>query len=301
LSQRVQAVMVALFLLGVIGAVGVLLTRFDDDRDSGRSGASGSDLDPGEAGPTGDTVLVSGRSDLVVRIVTGSCRAAGGPKLELSKNQGRTFRQIRIPQVDDGSGVSASSPAVTAIAAARATSPLKIRVFAADTDCVVHEYSTDDGGGTWTEKPGTVKQWYKDPNTEDVAAPTGPVDSGCTDVDSVMPVTKRSAKVMCADGAIRSTTDGGATWTDVGKLPNASVAYFTGERTGYAAVAKPDCKSRIHVTIDGGATWSPRGCVVKDFVLPGLSGTDKRLVAGGRGGIRLSKDSGATWTAPTMK
>jgi photosystem II stability/assembly factor-like uncharacterized protein len=116
-----------------------------------------------------------------------------------------------------------------------------------------------------------------------------------------MPITRQRAKVMCADGAIRSTTDGGATWTDVGRLPDASVAYFTGDRTGYAAVAKPDCKSRIHVTIDGGATWAPRGCVVKDFVLPGLSGTDKRLVAGGRGGIRLSKDSGATWKPPTMK
>ncbi len=302
LSQRVQAAMVALFLLLIAGVVYVLLSRFEPGAPPPSSAAASEDaLGPAERGPVGSVSLTAGTGDLVTRVTAGSCREPGGPKLELSKNQSRTFRRVSLPQIDDGSGISAASPAVQAIAWARATSPVKIRVIAADTECVAHEYLTTDGGATWTREPGGVEKWFKDPNTEGVAAPSGPVDSGCTGVVSVMPITKKSAKVFCADGAIRATIDGGATWTDVGALPGTSVAIFTSAQTGYAAVSMPKCKSRIHVTVNGGLTWTPRGCVHEQFVLPGLTGSDALLVAGGTAGMRISKNGGATWKPPTKK
>jgi hypothetical protein len=303
ISQRIQAAAVVLFVLVIAGVVAVLLMRVDRDTPSTRDSSTdpGSDMESATHDPVGGVSLIAGKGDLVVRVTGGSCREPGGPKLELSENQSRTFRRIRVPQVDDGSGVSAASPAVKAIVWARATSPLKITAVAADSACDVHEYSTKDSGATWEQTAGNVERWYKSPATDGVVAPTGPVDAGCKGIVSIMPITKKHAKVVCANGTIRTTRDGGSRWTDVGELPGTSVAVFTGPLTGYASVSRGACKSRIHATADGGITWVARGCVHEEFILPGLSGTEKRLVAGGTGGMRVSTDGGTTWKPPTMK
>ena len=300
ISQRVQAVFVVLFVLVIGGVAAVLLTRFEHEPPAAGPKSSSATADSSAKGPVGGVILSGGTGDLVVRFMTGSCKEPGGPKLELSENRSRTFRQIRIPQVDDGSGISASSPAVRAIAWARATSPTTIEVAAADNTCNVHMYSTTDSGLSWKQSDN-VDVWYKDPLTEGVVSPLGPVDAGCDGVVSVMPITKKTAKVACADGAFRATSDAGVTWNDSGNLPNTSVAFFTGRQTGYASVVEDKCKSRIHATVNGGLTWVPKGCVHKEFVLPGLTGTEKRLVAGGTGGMRLSTDHGATWKIPVKK
>lgn len=302
-KARFQAAAVALFVLVITGVVVVLLMRVNRDARAVNipSPNPSNDLDSASTDPVGGVSLSAGKGDLVLRITAGSCRVAGGPELELSENQSRTFHQIRVPQVDDGSGVSAASPAVRAIVWTRATSDLKLKIAAADTECKVHDYTTNDGGVTWKQEPSVVGRWYKDPGTEGVVAPTGPVETGCKGVVSIMPRTRSSAKVVCADGTFRTTSDGGVTWTDAGRLPGTSVAVFTGPLTGYASVAEAKCKSRIHATADGGLTWIPKGCVHKQFILPGLTGTSKRLVAGGTGGTRLSTDGGATWKIPTQR
>lgn len=302
--ERIQAVAVVLFLMLIAGVVVVLLTRFENEppqRTSPPASDAGDDVYSASGDPVGGVSIRAGSGDLVVRVTAGSCKEAGGPKLELSQNQSRTFRGIRLPQVDDGSGVSASSPAVRAIVWANATSPLDLTVAGADATCTIREYTTSDGGQTWQQGSDAIAQWYRDPQTEKVVAPSGPVDAGCDGVVSIAPTKKKTAKVFCADGTIRATTDGGTTWVDVGMLPRASVAVFTTALTGYASVEGPKCKSRIYATVNGGLTWVPRGCVHEEFVLPGLTGTEKRLVAGGTGGMRLSTDGGVTWEIPTMK
>jgi hypothetical protein len=206
-----------------------------------------------------------------------------------------------VPQIDDGSGVSAASPKVRAIVFAEAGSPLRMTVAAADTNCEVHRYSTTDGGVTWTQKDGMVGEWYVDPKTGGVVSPTGPTDVGCSGIVSLAPVKKSTAKAFCADGTIRGTVNRGATWVPSGQLPDVTAAVFTGAQTGYAAVSGAQCKSRIYTTVNGGLTWTPQGCVIKKFALPALSGTDARLVAGGSGGVRLSTNAGRTWKPSKMK
>lgn len=302
-SERVQAVAVVVFVLIIGSVVYVLLTNVDRQvpDTSSPSRSAGDDLDSAPQAPVGQVRLASGTGDLVVRTKAGSCTTPGGPKIEVSDNQGRTFRQVRVPQVDDGSGVGASSPAVRAIAFAEATSPLRMTVAAADTDCVIHPYTTTDGGATWTQEDGTVEEWYLDPMTAAVVSPAGPTDAGCADIVSLAPVSKKNAKVFCGGGTIRSTSDGGEEWDDAGELPDTSAGVFTGNQTGYAAVEGSKCKSRIYSTVDGGLSWVAQGCVVDSLALPAMSGTEKRLVAGGTGGVRLSTDGGESWEAPTKK
>lgn len=303
-NQRVQAVAVTLFVLIIAGVVAVLLLRVDRDAPPTTNSASPNPSeDPGSAAkdPIGRVSIEAGKGDLVLRVMAGSCSEPGGPRLELSENRGRTFHQIRVPQIDDGSGVSASSPSVRAIIYAYATSPAEITVGAADSDCTVHPYTTADGGGTWQQEPGPLREWHIDPATGGIVSPKGPTDSGCKKLAAFAPASPSTAKAFCTGGTVRGTTNGGDLWTNLGELSNVTASVFTGPQAGYAAVVEKKCKSRIHATANGGLTWTPVGCVADEFVILGLSGTDQRLVAGGKGGVRLSPDDGRTWKAPAKK
>jgi hypothetical protein len=302
IGQRVQAVAVVLFVLVIAGVVVVLLSRAEREAPA----AQGPSAEPGDVpgsaeGPVGRLVIAAGEGDLVVRFRAGSCAAPGGPNLELSQNQGRTFHDLRVPQVGEGTGVGASSPAIQAIVAVTATSPTTLTVTGADEKCDVHHYLTDDGGQTWTQDKRAVQEWYIDPLSGGVVSPTGLTDTRCKKIGVLAPVSDTVATVFCAGGSVRRTSDGGALWAEVGQLEDVAGAVFTSPRKGYAEVSEPACDSRVHATVDGGATWVPKGCILSDQLLPGFGGTAKRLVAGGPSGTRISTDDGETWEPPTMK
>ncbi len=303
ISQRVQAAAVMLFALVIAGVVYVLLTRADQTAPTSQESSANTGDDSGSSGegPVGPLMLTAGKGDVVVRYRAGSCSEPGGPKLELSRNQGRTFRELRVPQVGEGTGVGATAPAIQAIVAATATSPTKLTVAGADDKCDIHRYTTDDGGQTWNAESGAVDEWYVDPQSGDVVSPAGPTDPGCKRVGVLAPVSDTAAKVFCSGGVVRSTSDGGELWARAGQLKRVAAAVFTGTMTGYAIASEPGCLSRIQTTVNGGLTWTPVGCVIEDLAIPGLTGTDKRLVAGGPGGVRLSTNGGKKWEPPTMK
>lgn len=300
-SERVQAASVAVFVLLVMAVVAVLLTRVDREAPSEGTAAvdPGQELDAAGQEPVGSVSLNAGKGDLVMRFLAGSCTMPGGPKLELSLNQGRTFRLVHLPQIDDGSGVGASSPTVRAVVFAEASSRSTMVVDAADAECGLNRYKTVDGGATWQKKSGSgTSEWHRDPKSAAVVAPAGPTDVGCAEPVSLAAVTKKTAKVFCGDGSIRETTSAGATWADAGELQGVTAAVFTSATTGYASVQEAGCESRVFVTTNGGLTWEKRGCVLPDFDIPAMSGTDKWLIAGGTGGPKISTNQGLTWKAP---
>ena len=303
ISQRLQAAAVVLFALVIAGVVYVLLTRAGPDAPASQQPAAdtGDDPESSAEGPAGRLMLTAGDGDVVVRYMSGSCSEDGGPKLELSKNQGSTFHDLRVPQVGEGTGVGATAPVIRAIVAATVTSPTKLTVAGADEKCDVHRFTTDDGGRTWMQEAGAVEEWYIDPGSGGVVSPTGPTDPGCKRVGALAPVSATVAKVFCSGGAIRTTKDGGSRWTVVGQLEDVAGAVFTSAMTGFAEVSKAGCKSRVQATVDGGATWQPKGCIANDQLIPGFSGTEEHLVAGGPDDTRISTDDGATWKAPTRK
>jgi hypothetical protein len=299
LIERVQAAVVILFVLLIAAAVAVLLTSRDDDPPPSPSASSHatSDVDNADADPVGRVDLDAGKGDVVLRT------EPGGPRLEISDNRGRTFHQLPVPQVNDGGGVSASSPTVRALVYAEATSPRRLTVGAADTKCKVHRYTTTDAGVTWKQSSKPLTEWYIDPGTGAFVSTAGPSLPGCGKKGPVAFAfaTKTTAKVFCANGTVRSTTNGGVSWSGVGTLSDVSAAVFTGPLKGYASVADPSCQSRIYATSNGGVSWSPQGCVIKEFVIPALTGTETRLVAGGPGGVRLSTNGGDTWKPSKKK
>ncbi len=300
--QRVQAVAVVLFVLAIGVAVAVLLMRLDRSAPSPIRPTRDvtEDIESAAKDPVGRVGLVAGTGDLLLRTRAGSCTKPGGPELELSHSRGYRFGTVRLPQVDEGTGVSASSPTVRAIAWAKVVSRYKITVAAADGSCKLRQYETSDGGETWKSVSSLAGEWHIDPASGGAVSPKGAVDPGCRPVQLVR-ISDSTAKVFCPDGTIRTTSDGGATWLDVGVLKKVSSAVFTGPLVGFASTERPACKSRIQSTVDGGLTWTPRGCVEKMLSIPAFTATKKRLTAGGLGGVRLSGDGGATWKPPPPK
>ena len=94
-SERVQAVAVGVFLVLIAGVITVLLSRTDRTAPAAKARPWRRALIPTPR-PVTRSVRVSittGKGDVVLRVTAGSCTAAGGPMLEVSDNQGRTFRR----------------------------------------------------------------------------------------------------------------------------------------------------------------------------------------------------------------
>ena len=300
--QRVQAVAVVLFVLAIGVAVAVLLMRLDRSAPSPIRPTRDvtEDIESAAKDPVGESALSRARAIScfapepgVVPSPVGpssSCRTAGDTDLERS-----AFRRL--------------TKAPASALRLRPCAPLRGRRWCPDTrsrwlrpmdraSCVSTRPPTAarhgsrfpawPGNGTSTRRSGGA------------VSPKGAVDPGCRPVQLVR-ISDSTAKVFCPDGTIRTTSDGGATWLDVGVLKKVSSAVFTGPSVGFASTERPACKSRIQSTVDGGLTWTPRGCVEKMLSIPAFTATKKRLTAGGLGGVRLSGDGGATWKPPPPK
>jgi hypothetical protein len=299
-NERLQAAVVAAFLLIVAGAVAVLLMQRDEEPAANPATKDGNVLDSAESPPTGLLAFESGRKGMLLRLRYGSCTQPGGPKLEISTNFGRSFQTVRIPQIDTGRGIDATSPTVPSIVRASAASPRRLAACAADRECGVRAYTSTDGGSTWKKKSGRPNAWYMDPKTGVSVSPKGPTDNGCKKSALLAPVNNSTAVVVCENGTVRRTVDSGGSWTAVGQRDDVTSVAFGSPTTGYATTREKSCASRVQVTTDGGATWRPAGCVIKEFAIPALAVVGDRLVAGGTAGALMSEDQGQTW-APSKK
>jgi photosystem II stability/assembly factor-like uncharacterized protein len=92
------------------------------------------------------------------------------------------------------------------------------------------------------------------------------------------------------------TTSGGLNWQEVGNFQNLKKLHFVNDSVGYATQYNSGWR-----TVDSGKTWTQ--------VLSTDLGTDdaiwfcnarKGFIAGGQGNLKMTTDSGATWTTPVI-
>jgi photosystem II stability/assembly factor-like uncharacterized protein len=140
-----------------------------------------------------------------------------------------------------------------------------------------------------------------DPKTGVSISPKGPTDNGCKKSALLAPVNRSTAVVVCENGAVRRTTDGGGSWAAVGRLDDVTAVAFASPTTGFATTRGSACASRVKVTTDGGATWRSAGCVAEEFAIPALAVVNDQLIAGGTAGVLVSADQGDSWGPPTKK
>jgi photosystem II stability/assembly factor-like uncharacterized protein len=123
-------------------------------------------------------------------------------------------------------------------------------------------------------------------------------------VVELVPVTGTDAVLLCRDGSVHRTVDGGRRWVPVTAQPGATALAWQSGGRGWLLVDTDDgCPSLTLVrTTDGGGTWSPGGCVgrvpvaVDDVRQPSVDFVDPEVgMAVVAGEVFTTRDAGYSW------
>ena len=234
------------------------------------------------------TILVAIDDKAAWRINVGTC-AKGGAKVATTTDGGTTWADAKAP--------------LGTIVRVRPTDGQTAFVVGADATCVAELKDTSDGGATWASGGAVGSAWFRDPKNPLTVRSPGPASSapcGRREVLDLAVISVGSARVLCADGLVRSTTDTGASWTDSGKARGAvalAVRPATPAQTYVAVLDAPGCAGVQVRRVDKSALTS---CVqVAAPKTPGQIALS--LVAGGgwlsvSGKTMRSTDNLLTWS-----
>jgi len=202
------------------------------------------------------TMLVAVDNKRAWRVGAGSC-SSGGATLATTTDGGRTWVEVKVQ--------------LRRIVRVRPSSSRDAFVIGANSRCAAEFKDTSDGGVTWGSGDYVGGAWFRDPkNPRVVRAPGSSTSQPCGKraVLDLAVLSKGSARVLCVDGLIRSTTDTGSSWTDAGKVTGAvALAVPSADRaeTYVARLDAPDCAGvqirRLH---QRAATSCIRAAVPKD-------------------------------------
>jgi hypothetical protein len=249
-SSRLATVGLVVLAAATVGLVGVALRSNDtsgvDKSPVSSAGTSSTPSDTGSAAssPTApatataalaaplQTMLVAIDDKQAWRVHTGSC-SAGGATLATTSDGGRTWTDTKAP--------------LRAIVRVRPTDAKTAFVIGADTPCAAELSRTTDGGGTWASTKDVGSAWFRDPKNPKVVGGPGSSTSRPCDGREVLDLAVLStstARVLCADGVIRSTANTGSTWTGSGNASGAVALAVLSSKPAQIFVARvnaPDC------------------------------------------------------------
>jgi len=249
-SRVVTAAMVGLVALDVVLVAAALHSTHTSGIDtspvssaSASLGATSAPLRPSST-PSGratgiaataplQTILVALDNQRAWRAGAGSC-SAGGATLATTADGGRTWAEgtahLRtIVRVQPADGRAAF-------------------VVGANASCAAERENTSDGGGTWVSANAVGSLWFRDPmDPRAVRAPGPSTSQPCGKgavLDLAVLLSTDSARVLCGDGLVRSSTDTGSAWTDAGTVIGAvalAVPSANPAQTFVARVDAPGC------------------------------------------------------------
>ena len=178
------------------------------------------------------TMLVALDDQRAWRVGAGSC-SAGGATLGTTVDGGKTWAK--------------GTTNVRRIVRVKPEGNRAAFIVGADASCAAELKNTSDGGGTWASGGDVGRAWFRDPKDSWVVHARGPPSSrpcGKRAVLDLAVLTAGSARVLCADGLVRSTTNNGSVWTDVGTVDGAvalAVPTVSPAETYVARLGAPDC------------------------------------------------------------
>jgi len=178
------------------------------------------------------TILVALDNQRAWRVGAGSC-SAGGATLATTVDGGKTWARGKA--------------SLRRIVRVRPTDDQVAFIIGADSTCAAELKDTGNGGGTWSSGGAVGGAWFRDPKDPMVVSGPGPAVSqpcGRRAVLDLAVLTAGSAQVLCADGLVRSTTNNGTVWTNVGTVAGAvalAVSTVNPAETYVARLGAPDC------------------------------------------------------------
>lgn len=149
-----------------------------------------------------------------------------------------------------------------------------------DVECTLKLWSTGDAGATWTAGASPDKTWSRDPGdakavhtaTDLTARPCG-----AKDVIDLAVLDADRATVLCQNGVVRSTTDGGERWDETFTRARSLALTVAEGGTGVLVTADPQCPGVVAVPIAGNEPAAEGVCVPA----PAKNGTVSASTAAG--------------------
>lgn len=146
--------------------------------------------------------LIALDGNYAVRSTVGECTVPGS--IEFSQDGGSTWNASAAFEQTSATQVLRILPSASATTF----------VVALNSDCQPQIYSTANDGESWNGPVSAVGTWYLNPaNPREAGAPGGTRTLAC-DAVALSPVTDSNVGVLCSNGSVISTTDGGASWSD---------------------------------------------------------------------------------------
>ena len=192
-----------------------------------------------------------------LRVGAGSC-SAGGATLATTVDGGKTWAK--------------GEAKLRRIVRVRPTGNRAAFIIGADASCAAELRNTSDAGTTWTPAGSVALAWYRDPRSTGVVRAPGSLTSrpwGTSVVLDLAVLTTRTARVLCADGLLRSTTDSGSRWVTAGRADGAVALAVPAAKPADTYVARlgaPGCagvqilRVRPQVVVScvpGSVPWEP--------------------------------------------
>ena len=171
----------------------------------------------------------------------------------------------------------------------------------AGTKCSLKLWETTDSGAEWGKPGDASPAWTRDPNDSqavhtarnDVVRPCGP-----RNVIDLTVLDGSRAQVLCANGDVRATTDGGRNWRKSYAAKNALA--LTVAEGGSGVIVKPasSCRGVVAVPIVSGRPAKEGECVVAPTVDGQISvsnaGNAWWLLVGSQ--LFTAEEPGGPWT-----
>jgi len=219
-----------------------------------------------EAAPA-ERILVNADESTAWRAATGTCGSPG--TLERSVDRGQSWEELPLE--------------LAPVSRLRVLSTQALFAIGGGEDCEPTYVASSTAGSSWaTNDEYLVGSWYLVPDErEAVATPVGELSVPCEAVE-LAAVDAMHAAVLCTDGTLSVTADGGGSWTEtdapldalaIGVAEEGYVLAGAGEacEDGVAlrpinfmgdalddercVAAQPDRPAELAVSANGGATW----------------------------------------------
>lgn len=263
----------------------------------------GAGTDPGKdvTAPDVEPPLSMVDSATAYRGSVGTC--TGGASLERTLDGGATWEDAKLP------------PGTTALTKVDALSAVVVRaVAAAGEKCESASWATPTAGRSWQGPGPTAGLWFRPADTNKrIQTPSGTGRNPCTDRDEAVReingVDRVFGALLCADGVVRTTADGGQEWRKVSAVPGAVALAWATNAEGWLLTDEPidagggSCPGyQLVSTVDGGLNWLPGGCVGKasdasaKATSPSLDFLDVQLgMVSLASGAYVTDDRGLNW------
>ncbi len=213
--------------------------------------------------------------------------APAGPGVAWVLDAGTCARPGTIWATSDGGDTWSRESAPGRVVRAKPSSVDGGFVVGGDRDCTLRLWVTGDAGGQWSQPRTAADAWSRVPDDDRrVHLPNDEVVRPCGDarVVDLTTLDARRGRVLCQNGEVRSTSDGGKSWprdfTDKAGLALAMAAVGK----GVLVRTSPDCDGVVAVVLEAGEPSDRESCIevapVEGRVSVATSGTGWWLVVG---------------------